>query len=95
MPRSLPIQTPTDYCGDDARVLMQSLRIPSISFQDVMDDPVSTVDGHVYERAAIEEWLRAHGTSPLTGMELSLRLLVPNMPLRNLIREFREKHPDF
>jgi hypothetical protein len=32
-----------------------------------MEDPVSTLDGHTYERAAIAEWLRANDTSPATG----------------------------
>jgi hypothetical protein len=32
-----------------------------------MEDPVSTLDGHTYERASIEEWLRANDTSPSTG----------------------------
>ncbi len=39
----------------------------------------------VYERAAIEGWFAEHDTSPLTGARLPSKLLVPNLPLRQLI----------
>lgn len=32
-----------------------------------MSDPVVTSDGQTYERTAIEDWLKTHDTSPLTG----------------------------
>ncbi len=36
-----------------------------------MIDPVTTEDGHTYERAAIEKWFElGHDTSPSTGTEL-------------------------
>lgn len=35
--------------------------------REVMSDPVITVTGHTYERAAIEEWLRDHTTDPATS----------------------------
>ena len=35
-----------------------------------MVDPVICADGHSYERASIERWLAAHGTSPLTSNHL-------------------------
>ena len=38
--------------------------------QVIMTDPVTTADGHVYERAAIEEWLEEHVTSPITNEDL-------------------------
>ncbi len=41
--------------------------------------------GQVYERAAIEGWFAEHDTSPLTGASLPSKLLVPNLPLRQLI----------
>ena len=52
----------------------------------VMHDPVSTMDGEVFERAAIERWLKNHCTNPLTGVPLEAPMLVPNMPLARLIR---------
>ena len=55
--------------------------------QELMRDPVSTVDGHTYERAAIERWLSQKRTSPSTGAALSSTALIPNHALRKLIEE--------
>ena len=49
------------------------------------------VDGHTYERSAIEQWLETHNTSPTTGVELESKQLVPNYPLRSLIQDFHER----
>ena len=57
---------------------------------DVLVEPVSTADGHTYSRAAIEQWLDDHNTSPATGAVLAHRDLVPNHALRNAIIEWRE-----
>ena len=54
--------------------------------------PVTTVDGMTYERYAIETWLQANNTSPLTGEPLPVKLLVPNTALRSQIQRYREKH---
>jgi hypothetical protein len=43
-----------------------------------MEDPVSTMDGQTYERAAITEWLENNDTSPSTGEILSDKSLIPN-----------------
>ena len=59
--------------------------------QELMSDPVSTCDGHTYERAAIERWLSRHVTSPLTGAALPSKALVPNISLRKLIQERAEQ----
>ena len=58
---------------------------------ELMDDPVSTMDGQVYERAAIEKWLALHDTSPSTGEVLPAKTLIPAVPLRGIIREFMER----
>ena len=50
--------------------------------------PVSTADGHTYERAAIEELLRTHSTSPQTNLPLERLDLVPNIVLRQAIAEY-------
>ena len=56
--------------------------------QEVMHDPVSTADGHTYERTAIERWLsRGKRTSPLTGAVLTSAAVIPNHALRKLIEE--------
>lgn len=56
--------------------------------QEVMRNPVCTCDGHTFERSAIEQWLIKKDTSPLTGLKLESRTLVPNVALRNAIEEF-------
>ena len=57
-----------------------------------MIDPVFTCDGHTFERMQIEKWLTANETSPLTGMKLDSRTLVPNVALRNSIDEYFGGH---
>lgn len=54
-------------------------------------DPVSTLDGTVYERAAIERWLSDHGTSPLTGEALPSKVLIPQHALRALASSWAER----
>ena len=56
---------------------------------DIMSDPVITADGQTYERAAIEEWLERHTTSPSTGAPLPHRVLTPSIAIRQLIAEYR------
>eukprot|EP00927_Polykrikos_kofoidii_P032933 TRINITY_DN27913_c0_g1_i1.p1 TRINITY_DN27913_c0_g1~~TRINITY_DN27913_c0_g1_i1.p1 ORF type:complete len:1061 (-),score=172.80 TRINITY_DN27913_c0_g1_i1:320-3502(-) len=53
--------------------------------QDVMRDAVSTCDGHTYERRNIEAWLSEKSTSPITGLPLANKALIPNHNLRKLI----------
>ena len=67
-------------------------RVPSIPPQflcpitnELMQDPVTTCDGHAFERLAIERWLRSHRTSPMTGMPLETTTLTPAIALRQLI----------
>lgn len=40
-------------------------------------DPVTTIDGQLYERSCIERWLANHDTSPSTGLRLESKKLVP------------------
>ena len=58
--------------------------------QELMEDPVVTADGQTYERKEVTEWLATHNISPLTGEPLPHKDLVPNVALRNLIREYME-----
>ena len=53
--------------------------------QSIMKDPVSTVDGHTYEREQIEKWLSVNSTSPVTGLPLGNKALIPNHSLRKII----------
>ena len=49
-------------------------------------DPVTAEDGRVYERSAIEEWLKHHSVSPSTGQPLSSTAIFPNTVLCRLIQ---------
>jgi hypothetical protein len=52
----------------------------------IMSDPVVSADGHSYERKEIENYLRHHCVSPLTGRQLAFTQLFPNNQLRNVIQ---------
>ena len=56
---------------------------------ELMRDPVICVDGHTYERSAIEEWLRLNDRSPLTNKPLESLLLIPNHAMRSAIESYR------
>ncbi|KAI3471244.1 hypothetical protein Pfo_027907 [Paulownia fortunei] len=60
---------------------------------DVMEDPVETSSGHIFERAAIEKWL-AEGNNfcPLTKTPLSKLALKPNKTLRQSIEEWKNRN---
>merc|ERR1719231_1767068 len=76
--------------------VLASERIPHQFFcpitQDVMNDPVKTVDGMTYDRPAIERWLFHRSTAPLTGLPLSSKTLTPNSQLREQIELFAKSH---
>lgn len=74
------------------QTLVEQNKIPhefycSIS-QDIMRDPVKTIDNHTYDRSSIERWFQHRITSPLTGLELTSSQLTPNDELRKCIQEF-------
>ena len=76
------LQVAEDGAADGLRA---DLRCP-ISLE-VMRDPVIAADGHSYERASIEQWLRTRRTSPLTGQPLPNQTLIPNHRLRAMIED--------
>ena len=41
-------------------------------------DPVKTLHGQTYERAAIEDWLESKSTDPMTGDTLKIKALFPD-----------------
>ena len=55
-----------------------------------MVDPVATVDGHTYERWAIEEWFKSSVTSPKTGLSLDSTALLTIHTLRIQIKEWKD-----
>ena len=56
--------------------------------QEIMTDPVKTVDGFTYERYAIETWFQHKLSSPLTGLPLLSDTLISNDELAKNIKEF-------
>ena len=56
--------------------------------QNLMTDPVKTVDEHTYDRVQIERWFQYNDTSPLTGLHLSSKTLEPNTELKTQINTF-------
>ena len=63
-----------------------------ISNQLMKDPVVLEEDGHIYERKAIEKWLKNSMNSPSSGKELTSKTLTPATTLRRRIRrEIRGK----
>ena len=44
----------------------------------LFEDPVKTLHGQIYERAAIEDWLESKSTDPMTGETLKIKALFPD-----------------
>eukprot|EP00930_Biecheleria_cincta_P063472 TRINITY_DN4900_c1_g1_i1.p1 TRINITY_DN4900_c1_g1~~TRINITY_DN4900_c1_g1_i1.p1 ORF type:complete len:1840 (+),score=271.72 TRINITY_DN4900_c1_g1_i1:43-5562(+) len=64
--------------------------------QALIEDPVVCLDGHTYERQAIEHWVSlGHASSPLTGVSIRGfgQHIVPNYALGKQIAAWREAHP--
>lgn len=57
---------------------------------DLFRDPVLAQDGFTYERQVIEEWIRNHGTSPMTRQPLSIEQLHPNRKVKELVDVFEQ-----
>ncbi len=63
---------------------------------EIMTDPVTlkaSIEGHSYERAAIEGWLREHDTEPMTRKVLNQdHTLLPNRGLKGIIERLNAAH---
>lgn len=53
-----------------------------------MQDPVMMEDGYTYDRAHIEHWLETNDSSPMTGLKLPSKRLMPNIYVKSLIARF-------
>ena len=62
-----------------------------VNFQEVMNQPVLAADGYTYERKAMEQWMKVHGTSPKTGARLAHKNLTDNHTVKSLIHEWFER----
>lgn len=58
--------------------------------QCVMSDPVKTIDNHTYDRESIQKWFEKSNKSPLTGLELENKTLIPNIELKQKIDQFTQ-----
>ena len=59
--------------------------------QTAMADPVLAMDGHTYERAAIERWFaNGRAASPVTNARLASTMLVPNHALKSARAAFED-----
>ena len=55
---------------------------------ELMNNPAIASDDSVYERFAIEAWLKVHGTSPMTSKPMSASQLRVNLKLQSDIHAF-------
>jgi len=56
--------------------------------KEIMKDPVIAFDGNTYERTAIENYLKEHNKSPVTGAVAAHTIVIPNNAIKQLIEEF-------
>ena len=82
-----------DLAWDVTEAKAESLERKVGLMQETMRDPVTLVgDGHTYERSAIEAWLaRGDAISPMTGEELTEKLLIPNLLLKRYAEQLLEQ----
>jgi hypothetical protein len=50
--------------------------------QEIMNDPVALLDGSVYDRKNITKWFQNHDTSPISGLKLESKILIPMYSLK-------------
>ena len=91
-----------DACVAEALALLRRREVPApvpdryccqISME-VMLDPLTTPSGITYERASLREHLQKVGAfDPVTRAPLRLEQAVPNIALRETIREDLDEHP--
>ena len=78
----------------DIRKLLWTLRLATTfqwrssaqSLRHSCENPVLTVQGNVYEHAAITVWLQTHDTDPLTNASLKGPTLIPCNPIKPEIK---------
>jgi uncharacterized protein YegL len=58
---------------------------------DLMTNPVIDLDGNTFEQSAIEEWLREHGTSPITRRPMTINDLRPNRAIKEGLEEYQRR----
>jgi hypothetical protein len=56
-----------------------------------MENPVISMEGHSYEKWAIDKWLYTQQTSPITGLILNDNTLISNYTLKSAIDDFHKR----
>ena len=59
-----------------------------------MVDPVTAMDGHTYERLAIELWFAKSDVSPMQNVKLESKVLIPNVFIRQFIEKWMQQRPN-
>lgn len=59
---------------------------------DLMEVPVSTVDGYVYDKKSIENWLLTNNLSPITALPLENKTLTENLEMTEKINRFLKEN---
>lgn len=57
---------------------------------EIMKQPCIAMDGHSYERAALEEWFLHNNTSPVTNLPLPSKSVIDNHSLRSAISQYMD-----
>mmetsp|Transcript_3302 Transcript_3302/g.7729 ORF Transcript_3302/g.7729 Transcript_3302/m.7729 type:complete len:621 (-) Transcript_3302:230-2092(-) len=86
-------QTPAEMPSPGKENAIPDKYMCSITRQ-IMCDPVITSDGQVYEREAIEGWLKQKNSSPNTNLKLANKNLIPVHSIKQMIQEYLQKHPE-
>lgn len=55
----------------------------------MMCDPVVTPDGHLFERAALEDWMNVSASNPRTGAPLSIEQCAPAQQIQEHIQAYQ------
>ena len=89
---------PSDNADDNPAVPLSDGFYCPITFN-ICHDPVIDPDGSTFEKAAIMNWIRLHGSSPVTRNSLSIEQLYPNHVIKRLLDAEKQKpedkmHPD-
>jgi U-box domain len=86
--------------GDETKkstgmIIRKSRRLQGMKMRDeflcpityeLLREPVVALDGHTYEKSAIEKWLKSNHTSPRSG-EIMEDSIIPNTNLKKLIQD--------
>lgn len=73
----------------DAKFTLESLTCPLT--HEGYQNPVSTINGHTYERKSVEDWIEKKGTDPIEGAHHNKADLRPNHAVKAIHDEYRKK----